>query len=102
MRRGTTASARPTRQAPSSRRIWPRRSWRNAEDQERDKAKIEELTKKLDDKADEMAKCGDEDQAKYDALEAQLKEKMDEYEALHKKVCAMLGEFNLPSGNSSV
>ena len=74
----------------------------HAEDQEKDKAKIEELTKKLDDKADEMAKCGDEDQAKYDALEAQLKEKMAEYEALHKKVCAMLGDFNLPSGNSAV
>ena len=74
----------------------------HAEDQEKDKAKIEELTKKLDDKADEMAKCGQEDQAKYDALEAQLKEKMAEYQALHKKVCDMLGDFNLPSGNSAV
>tara|TARA_X000001036_G_scaffold437316_1_gene482369 strand:- start:3012 stop:3665 length:654 start_codon:yes stop_codon:yes gene_type:complete len=71
----------------------------HAEDQEKDKAKIEELTKQLDEKADEMNKCGEEDQAKYDALDAQLKEKMAEYEALHKKVCAMLGEFNLPSGN---
>ena len=74
----------------------------HAEDQEKDKAKIEELTKKLDDKADEMAKCDQEDQAKYDALEAQLKEKMAEYQALHKKVCDMLGDFNLPSGNSAV
>ena len=63
---------------------------------------IAELTAKLDDAKDKLDKCGDSEKKKIAEMQKANREAVEKYDALNKKVCEMLKQFEIPSDTSDL
>jgi|SaaInlV_125m_DNA_1040241.scaffolds.fasta_scaffold00827_10 hypothetical protein len=63
---------------------------------------IAEWTKKYDDVKDQLDKCGDAEKTKIAEMQKANREAVEAYDALNKKVCEMLKQFELPSDTTEV